>query len=282
MASVAGAATGVVDAPAAERNLTLGWFVRQELRRVFRLPFDELATCLLNLVLVCVGWYVLPQGLKDWLFSLRAPQAFPIVLCFWMLADTPATNVFGCDSTLALRVLDSRRLLRRFLWAKHLVLGAIVGVICSIFAVSLGVDRSHYGLVIFICLLVFVAPLGTLAVASWQGLLLPYHQLPVRWRWDNRHLVVRQARWLTLILLPYVSVPFIASAVIYPALGVLRLTSGPHQGLSHPSATGLVLASVVAIIMSTLMVHLGHAVAWRLARWRRHSLAAFLRNSQRG
>jgi hypothetical protein len=276
------AAAGAPDEPEAGRGLTLGFFLRREVRRVFSRPFDELLTCLANVALVCIGWFLLPEGLKDWLFELRAQQAFPIVLCIWMLADTPATNVLGADPDLALQVLDSRPLLRRYLWAKHMVLMAVVVPVCVGATIALGIEHSRYSLIVFGCALVFIVPIGTLVVSSLQGILLPYHQLPVRWRWENRWRVRMTARWAALLVLPYATVPFVAGAIVSPSIAVLRSMSSMHNGLRRPSTPGLLIAALIAVLMAALFVWIGQRVTWWVVRWRRHALSGYLRNVQRG
>ena len=58
-----------------------------------------------NALLVTICWFLLPDKIVNWLFTLHGPLAFPYFLEMWMLGDTPATNVAGRDAVRAAQQL---------------------------------------------------------------------------------------------------------------------------------------------------------------------------------
>jgi hypothetical protein len=247
-----------------------------------RPPHNELLSVAGNAALVCIAWFLLPNGLKTWLFSRRSPQAFPVVLSAWILADVPATNVLGVDRVAAVAALRDMAAFRRFLWAKQLVLTALVVPICLLAALLVGTGGGRGGLLAFICFAVIASPFGTLAVACWLGIVFPYHPQSLRWRWQHRGNVFATGRWLGLILLPYAIVPFLAGLIIAPGVAILRASSPVHQGLRHPHALAVIAACIVVAIIAAGLTVIGHRTAVWLARARRSQLLTYLGNPNRG
>ena len=76
--------------------------VRSEYRRIFTERRDDLIAVGFNAGLVTICWFLLPDSIRNWLFTLHGALAFPFVLEMWMLGDTPATkNVAGRDAVRA-------------------------------------------------------------------------------------------------------------------------------------------------------------------------------------
>lgn len=256
--------------------------VAAEISRVVRPPRYELLSVATNGAMVCIAWFLLPTDLKTWLFSRRSPQAFPLVLAAWMLADVPATNVLGSDRVSAAAAIRDSDTLRNLLWAKHLVLMVLVVPVCVLSAILVGSGHDRGSLVFFVCFAVVVAPFGTLAVASWLGIAFPYHPQTVQWRWEHRRHVYTTVRWVALILLPYAIVPFLASVTIGPGIAILRATSTAHMGLRHLSTFAVIAACIVVAAISVALTVVGHRTAVWLARARRSQLLTYLNNPNRG
>jgi hypothetical protein len=256
--------------------------VATEIARVLRPPHKELLSVAGNAALVCIAWFLLPAGLKTWLFSRRSPQAFPVVLSAWILADVPATNVLGVDRVAAIAALRDTAAFGRFLWAKQLVLMGLVVPICVLAALLVGAGGGRGSLVAFICFAVIASPFGTLAVACWLGIVFPYHPQSLQWRWQRRGNVFATGRWLALILLPYAIVPFLAGLIIAPGVAILRATSPVHEGLRHPSTLAVIAGCVVVALIAAAFTVIGHRTAVWLARARRSQLLTYLGNPNRG
>ena len=87
---------------ASELSLTdVSTAVRSEYRRIFTERRDDLIAVGFNAGLVTICWFLLPDSIRNWLFTLHGALAFPFVLEMWMLGDTPATNVAGRDAVRA-------------------------------------------------------------------------------------------------------------------------------------------------------------------------------------
>jgi hypothetical protein len=66
--------------------------VRAEYARIFTDRRDDLIAVSFNALLVTICWFLLPNSVRSWLFTLHGALAFPFVLEMWMLGDTPATT----------------------------------------------------------------------------------------------------------------------------------------------------------------------------------------------
>jgi hypothetical protein len=207
------------------------------------------------------------------MFSLHGALAFPIVLGSWMYADVPATNVLGSDVRVA-AVLDDEVGVMRLLAAKCLVLWLFVAPLCVLIALIIGTVEARPAAALWTVLVIAVFPLGALALSDWVGILWPYRAVTLRQRWQDRHRVRTQFRWLVLITLPYVLVPAVLVLVAVPAWAWWRLQTGGTVG--HLS-DGLVAQLALVACASSLLVWLGgRAVSRRLLRRRREQLRAYL------
>jgi hypothetical protein len=111
------------------------------------------------------AWFLLPPRAHAFLFSLNGPLAFPVILASWMLADTPATNVMGSSPALALSVLRDQAAYWRWLAARCIVIGSLVGVACAAGVMYVGVGHYPWSEIVWACALVALLPVGVLPVA---------------------------------------------------------------------------------------------------------------------
>ena len=97
---------------------------------------------------------------------------------------------------------------RRLLFAKNLVLWALVAPVCSLVALIIGVSNHDYIAMIITIIAITVMPFGVLGISAWVGIRFPYHPIPLGERWAHRrpwrHMLVR---WLVLVVTPYGLVP---------------------------------------------------------------------------
>ncbi len=256
--------------------------VRAEFRRAFHSPYETPIVVVVNGLLMTVLWFGLPVGLQDALFTLHGELAFPMVLASWMISDVPATNVVGPDRFRVASVLDDPQHLRRLLYAKNLVLWALVAPFCAAVAIGIGASSHRLSTCLLTALWIVIAPMGALGVSAWVGIRFPYHPRPLRWRWENRHrwrtVIVR---WLTLALVPYALVPALTVVILSPSLLVWNL--GNDHGLNGRLADGEFAAGlVVSAALSAAMFFGGHRVGLAMARRRAESLRAYLADPERG
>jgi hypothetical protein len=266
--------SAVVDVGAGGRAPSLRADLGVELRRILRSPWDDLVAVGINAVLVVVLWLLLPQAWKDWLFSLQGPVAFAVVLESWMLADVPTTNMIGKDIEAMVPALADPRRLRRLLRAKSVVLALIVGIPCAIVSLVIGFydDIPTRGL--FVALVLLALPFGTSTIAAWLGMVAPYRPLPMRWRWEHRRPWRQTLRWVALLTVPYVWVPFVSCVLLLPAIVVGILVGRTEEGLMTGAAT--VAATAVACVLSAVAFPIGLRVSGRLAASRRDRIRALL------
>lgn len=261
----------------------LGSEISREWRRVWTRPYDELSVVLINAALMCSLWFFLPTTLRDWVFSLHGPLAFPVVLAMWMLADVPATNLLGADVERAVALLDDPVGLRRWLWAKTIVLVVLVSPVCAVLAVVVGIVTGHtnVGAIAAVCAAILLVPVGVVAVSSWLGILYPYHQRSLRWRWEHRR-SRGTLRWLVLIVAPYVVVPAIAVVLLVPAIAVSALASGGRDSSGHVTADGFIIGALVGCAVAAVVFVAAHRYGAALVTRRRDALAAHLGDPDRG
>jgi hypothetical protein len=157
-----------------------------ELKRCLRPPAEIPQILAANAALVCGGWFLLPDSLRDWLFSVHGALAFPIVLESWMLSDVPSTNMLGGDAQGALAALGDGRSFQRFLYAKSLALWVLSAPICAALAIVIGTYQHHHIDTLAISAVILAMPLGVLGISAWVGILFPYHPRSLRWRWAQR------------------------------------------------------------------------------------------------
>jgi hypothetical protein len=268
---------------ASELGLTdVSTAVRSEYRRIFTDRRDDLIAVSFNALLVTICWFLLPDSIRNWLFTLHGALAFPYVLEMWMLGDTPATNVAGRDAVRAVTQLHDPAALRVWLRAKHLVLASFVGPTAALVAVVIGLVQHRYEAAAAVAITLLFLPLGVLSVAAWVGLWVPYHPQKLLWRW--RHRSDRRAallRWGLLVLLPFMVVPLIAITLLIPSLIIWIIA---HQGYPpHQMApAGLWIGTAVSVAVSLIVFAWAPGVAAKIARGHRDRLHGFLSNPEHG
>lgn len=265
-----------------ELPTTLSDAIRQQISLTFQPPFETLITVAVNGAVMSSAWFFLPTGLKDALFTLHGSLAFALVLASWMYSDVPATNVLGPDAQRVTAAIDDPVMFRRLLYGKSLVLWGLVTPVCSIVALIMGLLNHDLLSTLYTLIWIGVVPFGFLAISSWVGILVPYHPMPLRYRWEHRRPYWRKlGRWGVLVVAPYGVVPFLAVLLMAPSLLLWGFTSA--HGLTrklpdHDLGLGVALACVVAVACSWGGPRLGYWMALR----RRTKLLAFLADPTRG
>ena len=256
--------------------------VRAEFGRALRPPYATLSTVGANGVFMSVAWFLLPRTLKDDVFTLHGSLAFALVLAAWMYSDVPATNVLAPDRQRVMAAIDDPVLLRWLLYAKNVVLWTFITPVCAVIALVTGIFGHDLLSTLYTVIWIGVVPFGALGIAAWVGIFFPYHPMPLRFRWEHRWPRARMLwRWLTLLLTPYILVPWLAIALMTPSLLLWGFTSA--HGLSrklpdHDLGLGIALACAVAIACSFV----AHRWAVKLAERRRAKLLPFLADPTRG
>jgi hypothetical protein len=253
--------------------------VANEYRRVVRPPWEIPTVLVTNGALMIAAWFLLPPRAHDFLFSLNGPLAFPVILASWMMADTPATNVMGSNSALALSVLQDQAAYWRWLAARCIVIGSIIGVACAAGVMYVGIGHYPWSEIIWACLIVASLPLGVLPVAAWLGILFPYHPRSFRWRWQHRRAWRTHLRWVVLVFAPFFYVPLIGVAILSPGVQLARSIKLPGERLT-PAQFGL--AAAVVCVTAIAAAAVGLWVARRLLAWRTANLAGYLASNERG
>jgi hypothetical protein len=252
--------------------------VRAELRRVFTAPYEAPIVVAVNGLLMAGAWFLLPP---DWFFRVHSAWVFPLSLATWMLADVPATNVLGSDARQMSAAIDRPRDLLRLLVARNVVLWLLVVPVCAVVALVDGA-LSHASALTVVATLgaLAVLPTGTLGIAAWLGVLWPYHPMPLATRWaQRRRFWPVIARWSTLVLLPYVLVPFIATVIYAPVfLAWYLYAGGSWQATTHGE---LAVLFALAVVIGAIAWSGGHAVSVRLAGARSVPLRDFLADETR-
>jgi hypothetical protein len=253
-----------------------------EFSLAFHRPFTTPIVVLVNALLTVAAWFYSPVGIRDLLFKYHGTLALPMVLASWMLSDVPATNVLGPDPVRVRAALEHPLLLQRLLLAKNVVLWTLVAPACAVLAVLIGWSDAHLVESLMTVAWILFVPVGALGVSAWVGILFPYHPRPLSWRWANRRSFGRViVRWLTLAVTPYVLVTWIALAILYPSVLIWEATT--HHDLSaRISSHDFTIIVTTAIVLSVLVFLGGHRIGLRLARRRRHYLAAYLADPDRG
>ena len=256
--------------------------VKAEYRRIFTERRDDLITVSFNALLVTLCWFLLPDKIVNWLFTLHGALAFPYFLEMWMLGDTPATNVAGRDAVRALAQLQDPAALRLWLRAKHLVLASFVGTTAAIVAVIIGIVQHRYDMAAAVAITLLFLPLGVLSVAAWVGLWVPYHPRKLLWRWEHRtDWRASLLRWIVLVLLPFLVVPVIALVLLIPSLTIWLIA---HQGYPphQMNPTGLWIGTAVSVAVSLITFGYAPLVTAKIAQRRYDRLHGYLSNPEHG
>ncbi len=270
--------TQVVD----ELPATLGDAVRWELRDALHAPYAVPLVVGFNALLMTGSWFLLPPKWQDWLFTLHGPLAFAMVLAGWMYADVPATNVLAPDRLRILAALDDPVALRRLLYAKNLALWCFVAPFCIALAVVIGYLHDDWPPTLVSVTAIGIVPFGTLGIASWVGIVWPYHPRELKFRWEHRRQWFRMiGRWGALVLAPYGVVPVLAVLIITPSLILWSMLSA--HGLTDRLPTSHFAGGVaLAAAVSMAAFFGGHRVGLRLVGRRREWLRGYLSDPDRG
>jgi len=256
--------------------------VKSEYVRIFTERRDDLIAVGFNAMLVTICWFLLPNSIVNWLFTLHGPLAFPYVLEMWMLGDTPATNVAGRDAVRAAQQLHDPAALRLWLRAKHIVMWSIVGPVGAIVAIVIGLVQHRYDDAAAAATVLLFLPLGVLSVAAWIGIWMPYHPQKLLWRWRHRSdWRAALVRWLALVLVPFLIVPAIATVLLIPSLIIWIIA---HQGYppQQMDTTGLWIGTAVSVAVSLTTFAWAPRVAAKIARRRSERLHLYLSNPEHG
>ncbi len=141
--------------------------VAREYGRILAPPWETPAILLTNATVMVLAWFLLPARAHAFLFSLNGPLAFPIILASWMLADTPATNVMGANTSTALSVVEDRSAYWHWLVARCVVLGSLVGVPSAVALIIVGAGGYTWLEISWAAVIVLVLPVGILPIAAW-------------------------------------------------------------------------------------------------------------------
>ena len=242
-------------------------------------PAIEYQTLACNAILVSICFFLLPQTLRDWLFSeFHGSQTFVTILVSWMISDVISTNLLGHDPEHALLALDEPGGIARFIRIKALALALCTGALG--FAVSLYLGISHHEMwrtltLIPIC---FGMPLVTVCLGSIVGVLAPYRLRTAQWRWQNRGRKWVNIRWLILVFAPAGALGSVNTLLLLP----LRLFSEPHvPGQRMSFMDSLTLPGIVSLEVSVIYLLVPLCVQY-LASRRREKLRAYLTSETAG
>jgi hypothetical protein len=256
--------------------------VREELARALRPPYETFITVAVNGALMSSAWFLLPQGLKDKVFTLHGSLAFALVLAAWMYSDVPSTNVLGPDAVRTRAAIDDPAAFRRLLWGKSILLWMLVTPVCLLVALVSGIFSHDRLATLYSAIWIGVVPFGLLGVSAWFGILFPYHPMPLRYRWEHRLPRRRMLwRWLALVVTPYGLVPFLGVVIMGPSLLVWGLTSTHGLTRTLPD-NDLGLGIALACVVAAGCAFGGHRVGAWIAGRRRAKLLAFLADPTRG
>jgi hypothetical protein len=256
--------------------------VKAEYRRIFTERRDDLIAVSFNALLVTFCWFLLPDKIVNWLFTLHGALAFPYFLEMWMLGDIPATNVAGRDAVRVVGQLQDPAALRLWLRAKHLVLASFVGPTAAVVAVIIGIVQHRHDMAAAVAITLLFLPLGVLSVAAWVGLWVPYHPRKLLWRWEHRSdWRAALLRWIVLVLLPFLVVPVIALVLLIPSLAIWLIAHQGHPPHEIPPA-GLWLGTVLSVAVSLIVFGWAPGVAIKIARRRHARLHGYLSDPEHG
>lgn len=268
-------------APPRSRGPTFRTDLRGELGLLLRWPNDDLLTIVVNALLVCGGWLLLPPAAKAWLFTLQGPLAFAVVLSAWMLSDTPSTNMLGNDAVRTLAALPDAPRLRRLLRVRAAALGCVIGPVSAVVCIAIAVYDGNTAAGLAVALVLLVLPLGVAAIAPWLGTAWPYHPRRLVWRWAHRRPWGRTLRWGAVVVAPYGVVPAIALVLLSPGI-LAGVTIGQRTANGYLSGWSLAVPVAVTCLLAGAAFLAGPlATTWLIAR-REPALSTYLRDPDRG
>ncbi len=257
---------------------TLPDAIRSDLKRTFRKPYEIPIIIAGNAILLLVLWWLVPHS---WLTRLTGAFALPLCLASWMLSDVPATNTLAPDRVRVLAALDHPVQLRRLLLAKNATLWIIITPVALFATLLVGIHTGQWIQAAITALAVATVPLGLLGISSWLGVLYPYHPRKLDWRWEHRKELRLDARWITLVLLPYALVPALAAILATPSFILWKFVAKHGLG-QRLDDVELLLGVVVAIALSFAAWFWGTRGALRLIRIRHDQLETYLADPEKG
>nr|WP_296767961.1 hypothetical protein [Rhodococcus sp. (in: high G+C Gram-positive bacteria)] len=256
--------------------MSFGDALAAECSRIRRNPTDTLGTVAFNAVLMIAAWMLVPRNL---LFTWTGPSGFALALEGWMYADVTASNVLAPDSRRALAAMNTRRDFLRLLTAKAVALWMLIAPLCATVAVVVGFYDGRWLFTVCVVVAVALCPFGALAGTALVGIVFPYHQRSLQWRWQQRRHVGGLVRWGALLVIPYVVFPMFSALTAAVPLMIWRI--GVSDG-SRIETADFAVCVVVAIAISAGLWWASRRVAvWWIER---HgvSLRAYLNDPDRG
>jgi hypothetical protein len=227
-----------------------------EVRRSLRSPYENLTVALCNGAIVLVVWFILPPAFTGMLGNPHGPDSLAITLLVWMVADVPATNVFGGDATRMRRALDHERSLTFMLRAKALALWSLAVIVCVPIDVISGLSagRSPDQALAISCAIALI-PLSVLPITAVVSAISPYHPIALRRRFahdatDKRQLI----RWAVLVTLPYVLVPALGQVVVFLMTSLEHLVHANVRTATSNLALGGLIVSMATLTVVLMQV----------------------------
>jgi len=192
------------------------------------------------------------------LWNPHGPDSLAIALLVWMVADVPATNVFGSDASRMRSALSRPKMLLFMLRAKAIALWALAMTICIPIDVLSGLHAGRSAAEAWaIALSIALIPLAVLGLAGFVGAAFPYHPIALRDRYQrDRSQPRRLARWAVLVTIPYVLVPALGQIAV---LGFLTLEHLCSVSVRHTSSATGVATLVVAMAALTYVANVASA-----------------------
>lgn len=257
---------------------TLRDAVRDEFGRIVRPPYGVVWCIAINFVLVTTFWFAPWPLINDLMFSLHKTFWFPLVMSSWLIADVPSTNQLAPDRWRVLAALDDAPAIDRLLRAKHLVLWMITTPLTVIAALAVGIVTGDWITMVIAIVWVAAAPLCSIGIACSIGVRWPYHELPLRVRWEQRgRWRPILLRWGILVVLPYAIVPPLAIIGLLPSIAAG--TAAHLAGLDRAEIDGALLGGLVVAVPLTMWIwHRATAYAARTVVRRADRLGAYLRD----
>ena len=167
--------------------------VRQQVALTFQPPYETPITVAVNGALMSSAWFFLLSAWRDKVFHLARNPGLRI--------GAGGVDVLGRtvdqrprdqrDSVVA--ALDDPVMLRRLLQAKNIVLWLMVTPLCALVAIINGLVNHSLLSTFYTVVAIGVIPFGVLAISAWVGIVLPYHPMPLRYRWE--HLSAGRGCW---------------------------------------------------------------------------------------
>jgi hypothetical protein len=225
-----------------------------EARRTLRAPYENLIVAGCNGAIVLLAWFTLPAAITGLMWNPHGPDSLAVAMLVWMVADVPATNVFGSDAVRIRAALSRPRQLQEMLRAKGIALWALAATVCVPIDVASGLASGRSVVqAAAIASAMALMPLAVLGLAAFAGALFAYHPIPLRTRYANdRGSPRRLVRWGILVTLPYVLVPALGQ------LAVIGLTALEHLcsvNVRHASTNTALTTLVVAMLLVTLIIN---------------------------